>query len=377
MVIVVNAFSARQGGGLVYIINFLKHFSNEEIKLIILCGSYNEAIFREASGKKQNMEIKVLNFGTSLLKRSFWEMFVLRKYLKQCKADYYYAPGGTMCTITPRNCRSMTALRNMLPFDKKERLRYPFFSFLRWKLFLLQIVFLLSYRLADKVIFISEYSYECVKSLYPAIQGKARVIPHGLNEQFKKDVISPFDLEKYSLQPGEFYLYVSRLDVYKAQLEIVDEWKTLVDNGFRFPLILAGETDGEYGVQVQEKIKTLGLSDYVRCIGPVPYAQIPSLYKAARALVFASSCECCPNILLEMMSSGKPVFASDIPPMPEFGGPDAVYFNPYEKGELTGAILSAENNYPEMCEKGRKIKERSQMYDWDQTVKKTLDFLIN
>ena len=149
------------------------------------------------------------------------------------------------------------------------------------------------------------------------ISEKGRVIPHGVDEHFFHSSDREFDFSRFGVERGKFYLYVSIFNHYKAQVELVREWGMLVKEYFPYPLVLTGFLQPGYTEQVRKTISDLGLEKNVIITGPVSYDELPAYYAGARALVFASSCECCPNILLEMMATGKPIFCSDFPQCPK------------------------------------------------------------
>jgi len=295
--------------------------------------------------------------------------------LKKLKTDVYYAPGGVMVTKIPQGVVSATALRNMLPFDERERGRFPLFSYVRFKLWILRYVFLKSYEMSDKVVFISEYSKSIVKSHIPEIDKKSMVIPHGLNSLFLNSKCI-YELPG-NLKENQFYLYVSILDVYKAQKEIIKAWKVLMEGGFRYPLVLVGPKYNDYGEEVVSMIDELKLHGKVVYLGKVDYEKLPDLYKSARVLIFASSCECCPNILLEKLSTGKPVICSDVQPMPEFGGDAVEYFNPYMPETLVSKVREIEGKQGMIDELSEKSTKQALKFDWNKTVKKTVKFLFD
>ena len=373
MKILINALTAQIGGGKTYIINLLKHLP-PEYDITILAGAYNIEAFLPY--KRDNVTFEVLSkYLTNPFVRFFWELLILPVFLLRHKFGAYFSAGGTLFTLPVPGVIMSTALRNMLPLDKRERQRFPLFSSVRFKFWVLRTIYLISYRIADRIVFISEYSRDCVCELYPGAKKKSKIIYHGLNDKFHHPEQVDFDLTQFGLKEKAFYLYVSRLDVYKAQLELVEEWRKLRDGGFTYPLVLVGETNGQYGQKVFDRIKEYGLENMVICTGAIPNDKLPGLYRQARALVFASSCECCPNILLEMMSAGRPVFSSSIPPMPEIGGDAVVYFDPYSIGVLSSMIIEAESNFDEFEKKGTLIRERSKSFDWNITVRRTLEYV--
>lgn len=375
MKIVINALSALRGGGQTYLVNLLSEFKQLELdcELIIVVNKRNASIFEKYKGK--NIRLLQPSFASlNIVFRVVWELVCLPLLLRKYQIDSYFSPGGIMLTPIPKRCSSYTALRNMLPFDEKERKRFPFFSYIRFKLWLLKLVFLLSYKKSDGVIFISNHSLEEIKKYLPNIESKSQVIYHGINKKFLKS-----DVDLNSLPGGllekQFYLYVSILDVYKAQKEVVESWFRMSSKGFKIPLVLVGPKYNLYGEQVVELIKA-SKEGNVRYLGSVDYDDLPAIYQNARGLIFASSCECCPNILLEKLASGRPVLCSNVMPMPEFGKNSVVYFDPYEEGSLEAGV-----NYLEEVgnlEKYSRLSvSRAEKFNWQDTAKNTFDFLMN
>lgn len=379
MKILINALSAKLGGGQTYLVNFLQNIPADfPHEIIFLCGTFNEEKFRKAAPSNIQFEIKGQRLKNSLY-RTLWELFFLPRELKKQQFDVYFQPAVGVPIPVPRNCRSVTMLRNMLPFEDRERKRFPFFSISRLKLYLLKLFILKSLAHYDRVIFISRYSQQFIERFIPEIQSKSYVVPHGLGERFlNKAPQNAYDIQRFGLKAGNFYLYVSIFNYYKAQLEVVREWKNLVDSGFQYPLVMAGFMDqSKYAKKVKDEINRLQLNDRVFILGSVNYNDLPSFYQQARALIFASSCECCPNILLEKMSAGRPVFCSDIGPMPEFGGDAPYYFAPYQPGDLSQTILRAEADPSGMQVHAEKSQLRAKEYTWNKSIKAALAFITS
>jgi glycosyltransferase involved in cell wall biosynthesis len=375
MKIVINALSALRGGGQTYLINLLNEFTslNLDCELIIITNKQNTNIFEKHRTKKvQIIESDLAS--KNIIFRVLWELFYLPIFLKKNKVDSYYSPGGIMVSPMPNGCTSYTALRNMLPFDERERSRFPLFSYIRFKLWLLKHVFLLSYKMADKVVFISNYSKEEIRKYLPSLENKSKVIYHGINSDFLYKEMST-EILSYNLIQNEYYLYVSILDVYKAQKEVVESWIEMNSAGNELPLILVGPKYNEYGEKIVELIN-VSKAKNIKYIGAVDYNKLPNLYQKARALIFASSCECCTNILLEKLASGRPVISSNIMPMPEFGEKSVVYFDPYQKGTLAKAVNYLEKD-DNLTKYSSLSSSRAKSFSWKETAKSTFEFLMN
>ena len=134
--LVINGISARRGGGQTNLINLMNYLSDCDHKVIFILNSSNVKIFSKY--KSKNITLHEAIFASkSILYRVLWESFLLPKLLKQWSANVYYAPGGILTTKSSCNYRSITTLQNMLPFDSDGREKFPLFSRIRLKFFIL------------------------------------------------------------------------------------------------------------------------------------------------------------------------------------------------------------------------------------------------
>lgn len=371
--IFINALSAHQGGGQTYLLNLFRCRPSGDYKIYLLVHKKNRHLFEPF--KADGFELVENELGSgNIVQRVFFEKFFLPKLLKQLAIDVYYAPGGIMNITVPSGCKSVVAFRNMLPFQKESIAKYPLFSYMRFRNTLLRSVFLQSFRKADNVIFISEYAQRVIRQFIPNITGKSTIIYHGLNEKF---IYSDDEAHTQSAFPYHgYYLYVSTLDVYKSQLELIESWKILSkQHGFTKPLLLVGPKDSYYGQLVIEKIRELELDNLVIYVGNVTYDDLPRYYHHADAIIYASVCENCPNILLESMASQKMIYCSDHQPMPEFGQDGVVYFDPQNPSQLVELVLRYDGDTQANAAYGEKAFERVQKYSWIKTAQETFAYL--
>ena len=371
--VVINVLSALSGGGQTNIHNLLQYFP-KDYNVTLIVNTKNKKIF--SNYKSGNIKIIESKFASkNLLFRLIWEKFILPFKLKSWFCSIYYSPGGSLITKVPQGIIGITTLQNMLPFEEMERKRFPVNSFLRYKLLFLKYIFIYSYKNADKIIFISKYSRDVIKNIIPYVENKSTVIPLGISQKFINSKIS-YKLPK-SLIDEDFYLYVSQFDYYKSQKEIIYSWKALVDKGFKRKLVLVGSKFNKYGDESLLLIKRLNLENFVIYLGFVNYQELPSLYMSAYSLIFASTCECCPNTLLEMMSFNKPIFCSNWGPMPEFGEDGVIYFDPYKKNDLRDKILKTHNNKSLNLHYSDKAFLLSKKYNSQETIIKNINYILN
>jgi glycosyltransferase involved in cell wall biosynthesis len=261
--------------------------------------------------------------------------------------------------------------RNMIPFDRVQRKRYPL-GYMRVRIWLLERVMLRSMLRADVVIFVSDFARRVIEQRVPECIKRAVVIPHGVGPEFR--VGSVRAQRPGWLPAGDYLLYVSTFDVYKAQLEVVRGFSLLkARRGGTERLVLVGSErqNPNYSSKVRAEIMRLGLEKDVNIVGLVPYQELPGVYQNALINIFAAESENCPNILLEAMAAGRPVVSSNFSPMPEFGGDAVVYFNPQEPQDFADKVGKILDDPSVLRAFGQRAAERALRYDWEAAAATT------
>lgn len=367
MRILLNALSARQGGGQTYVsnlLNFLPEQSTAEI--FVLAPDSLLLPTRRDNIKRISVNWPVEN----PFVRAAWERLYLPRLARQVNADVLFCPGGIIGSSVPQGCKSVTTFQNMLAIDLKWRRQYPL-GYMRVRLWILEKVMLRSMLRSDLVIFISEFGRKALEDRANRPVQKAAVIPHGISASFRDRVAAGSQRPEW-LPPGDYLLYVSNIDFYKAQIEVVRAYARLKRlRPTPEKLVLVGPESPDYGRMVREEIRRNKLDGDVTLAGNIPYEQMPGLYQHALVNIFASECENCPNILLEALAAGRPVFSSNRSPMPEFAGDAAVYFDPKSPDELAQKLAAVLTDGNRMKTLANAAKERSRLYDWPSTARMT------
>jgi glycosyltransferase involved in cell wall biosynthesis len=356
MRILLNALSARQGGGQTYVrnlLNFLREQSTAEIFVLapdsLLLPTQRDNI------KRISVNWPVEN----PFVRAAWERLYLPRLTRQLNADVLFCPGGIIGSRVSQGCKSVATFQNMIPFDPKTRRQYPL-GYMRLRNWILNRVMRSSMARADLVIFNSELARDLISKQIPGVSSRSVVIPNGVDPRFRATQNS-----RPTWVPSvDYLLYVSILDYYKAQIEVVRAYALLRQKrATKEKLILAGPERRGYGRMVREEIERLNLRDDVLLAGAVPHAELPFLYQHARINIFASECENCPNILLEALSAGCPSLVSHRPPMPEFAGDAVVYFDPSAPEDLAVQLASLLDDEARLKDLAGRAKIRSLRYN--------------
>jgi len=365
--ILVNALSARQGGGQTYVINLLK-FLPKECSLEILVLAQDSLLLPMDSDKIKKLSLA--SFLANPFVRFLWERWRLPQLLRKTNSNVLFCTGGSVACRPPVNCKSVTMFRNMMPFDLKQRRRYRF-GYTRFRFWALRRTLLRTMSEADLVICLSKYAKGVLKEQSQVAPEKIAVIPHGIPPSFRRSPLA--SAPKPSWLPAvDYILYVSNIDHYKAQIEVIQAFAMMKKaQKHACKLVLVGPAYPPYLKRVLREINRLGLATDVVVKGAIPYQEMPGLYQNALVNIFASECENCPNILLEAMAAGRPLLVSNRPPMPEFAGDAAIYFDPRDPKDLASKLSSLLDDSVMMTDLAQRALLRSELYDWQCTADAT------
>ena len=336
MKIVINAFSARIGGAQTYLLNLLNNLPGNFPLEIHIFAPRKLVLPIHDSIKRIYTKFPTEN----PILRAFWEIFLLPFYLRNEKADILFCPGGLNFTLAPASCKVISMFRNMMPFDKSLITKMPL-NPQKIRNILIKRFILFTLFHSDLVIFISKYARDLI--LEKIKIKNYLVIPHGIPKNFYK---SSKNIKRPILAPyGKYIIYVSRFDIYKHHINLINAFANIpIKLRNDLSLVFIGETNLPEFQHVQKLIQNLKLENKIRIIGAIPYSDLPGWYQNAESIVFASSCENCPNILMEALASGRPVLSSNVMPMPEFGGNKIQYFSPFDTNDITQAIIKIHSN---------------------------------
>ncbi|MBO1401291.1 glycosyltransferase [Vibrio sp. R-1] len=355
--IFINALSAKLGGGKTYIFNLLENLpTSRRINIYVACP---DITLLPDDPRITFIQSKVAN--RNIFSRMLWEAFYLPFLLLKLKASVLFVPGGMDFTFFTFGIPKVTMFRNMLPFDKAAIKNLPS-KRLKFKNWILKQLMTRTMSSANHVIFISNYAKESIENKVKV--KSSSTIYHGISSVF-----TPI---AHHIPEQEYLLYVSRFEPYKNHLKLIIAYDKLnAEYKNKYKLVLAGEFMEPSYSECIDYVESNNLAESVIFKGKVPYEDLPELYQFASLFIFPSSCENCPNILLEAIGCGVPVIASKTEPMPEFAQDAGLYFDEKNHDEIhdyLNNILSKPDLLSEMREKSVSLRDN---YLWKNTAIKT------
>lgn len=216
-------------------------------------------------------------------------------------------------------------------------------------------------RNADAVICISKEIADFVNGRNP--KGIVAKIPNGVNRP--SSVIPTSNLSKWDLRSGGYFLVTARFVREKGLTDLIRAWK---DSGVseQCKLVVAGGEDhpSSYGKEIAALASECGAT----LTGIVGGSDLHALYGHARGFVLPSYHEGLPISLLEAMSYGLPLGASNIEANLEVGLEGDCYFKPGDLAAI-GVRLRSILAGPQRVDHSSLMRE----YDWDRIANSTFD----
>jgi len=232
-----------------------------------------------------------------------------------------------------------------------------------------------SIKKADGIICPSNFTKSEILRFFECREEKIRVIPHGVEETFKKEPEEGFVKrvkEKYSLPPS-YILFVGNIEPRKNLETLIDGFSIFEKKFPEIKLLIVGEKVMGFE-SIKKRIEEKGLEGKVIFTGYVENRELSVIYRLSSVFVFPSLEEGFGLPILEAMASSVPVLASKTSSIPEVAGDCALYFSPDSPEEISEkleTILRNEKIRYEMVEKGKK---RVEEFSWVKCAEKTLEF---
>jgi len=225
----------------------------------------------------------------------------------------------------------------------------------------------------DKIATISNSSLSDLVEVFPSVQNKITSIGTSL---ITRDVV--FDVFQPDLDiKNEFFLFVGTVDTRKNISVALQAFSEFLCKYPDIKFVIAGRS--AWGSKsLGETIKKYKLENNVELVGYVDDALLNVLYKKALAFVFPSVYEGYGLPIIEAMSHGCPVIASNNSSIPEAAGGAALLVNDYTKAsswlKAFNEIYDTPNLRKDLILRGRiRIKNMS----WNDVAKKMLGLVAD
>jgi glycosyltransferase involved in cell wall biosynthesis len=216
-----------------------------------------------------------------------------------------------------------------------------------------------------------------VQACFDVLPERLAVVYHGLDwgAAERQLAVDEAALARLGLRQP-YLLYVSQFHRYKNLLLLLEAFGQVAARHPELRLALVGDVaDAAYWREVEERIAALDLRERVVHVAACERAALLSIYRGALAFVHPSLAETCSFPLLEALALGVPIAAARMSALPEIAGEAAVYFDPYDAGELAAALERLLTVEELRAELSQKAATRAAQFTWAAAAEQTLAVL--
>jgi glycosyltransferase involved in cell wall biosynthesis len=299
--------------------------------------------------------------------RFAWNFWTLPNYLRKNPVDVYHTQYITPFFV-PRKIKIITTIHDVSFKVHKEFIKFS-------DLFFLSILIPLSFRRADKIIAVSQFTKDEIVKHYGVEEKKVEVVYNSVSDNFRKE-ISESDLAKvrgkYQL-PEDFVMYLGTMQPRKNIPTIIGAFAKMKKKIPNAKLVLVGNRKAHnFDLKIDKIIQRENLQEDVIFPGYVDEEDKPAIFRLTKVFAFLSSYEGFGIPALEAMSQGVPVLASDIPVLREVGGKGCIFADIGDLDEISKKMynLFIDNNQrKDVLLLG---KEQLKNFSWKKSAEKLL-----
>lgn len=321
MNIAIDIVSTKIGGGLDYILNFLKKSDPIKHKFEKIFVFTNHSVKKIFPKKKF---IKIIPLKNDDF---FWfirKNILINDFLNKKKINLLFIPSAINFIY---GVKTVVMSQTLLPFRYDQILKYfPHFFF--YKLLIIRILQIICFRKADGVIFLNKYAKRKILS-YTEIKDDI-IIPLGISDE--KIALLKNIKPRTNSQKKIKIIYISEVTNYKNHDLII---KNLKNSSLDFIIYFVGQIYKPY----MNYLEKIGFSyDKFIFTGYLSPIKTLDILKKVDIFLFASSVENYPVSILEGIVSRKKILATHDQPVKKMLGKNAIFFSLDRKNDLEKKI---------------------------------------
>ncbi len=311
------------------------------------------------------------NFQEKILKWPFSKLWTLGRMSIEIlvnKPDVLFIPSHTFPLFGGK--------KNVITWHDIGYERYPE-TYTAWELASLKQGARRAFKIADKIITVSNYTKSEIIERHQIDPEKIKVIYLGCNHDRwyrpPENEIKNYLRELNITLP--YFIFVGRLALRKnitGLIRIYNRFREKVRRPHN--LILVG-SQAPFQNEIDAEIKASPFTNEIKKIGWVPMDQLPILVSGAQAMVYPSIYEGFGLPTIEAMACGVPVIASSSGSLPEIVGQAGIIKDAHDIESFTEAmekVIEDKNLRQDLINKGL---ERAKQFSWEKCAKETLEVI--
>lgn len=387
MRILINAASAGLGGALTYITNLLRELpgvAGSGDRFFVVVPAPELRTFDNVTDKGIIELISYAPKHAKTLQRLYFDNWTIPQIARERKADVLFSSTGFGTLRSP--CPQILLVRNAAYFCPLFQRKYAEINASFHSTRVRRWISLLSIRATDAVVFPSEAMRQLVASHVSIANKQTAILNYGFSSRsfFQNGAPKPEvadKMEKWCDEGYKILLNVSHFAVHKNFETLIEALPLVMASGMRIKLVCTLSDrlldDGSLYARQYESLlarqRELGISDAVVHAGDFDHGQLHYLYERADVFVFPSFTESFGQPLVEAMSCGLPIVASDTAVNRELCGDAARYFDTFDAASCAEVMDETLRDADVRTAMKTRALERSKDFSWTQYTASLLE----
>lgn len=172
--------------------------------------------------------------------------------------------------------------------------------------------------------------------------------------------------------PERYILYVGNIEPRKNLSTLLDSYSSLPKTIKNKYALVIGGAKGWITRSFEKKLHYLQKKERIVLAGYVSQDYLPDLYKGASLFVYPSFYEGFGLPVIEAMTYGVPIIASNVASLPEVVGDAGMLFNPYDSHDLKERIVKVLEDPKIGKALSEKGLQRAKRYSWQKCAEETV-----
>lgn len=225
---------------------------------------------------------------------------------------------------------------------------------------------------ANKIIAVSNFTKNDAIRTLNIDEKKIVVIYEGADSNFYPNFDESYLKEKFNLE--NYILYVGALSPRKNTIGLLSAYSKLsAELREKYNLVLVGAPrDAIFFDKLNKTIKDLKIDGQVKQFRGITNSDLPKIYSGAKFFIYPSFFEGFGLPILESLSCGAPVVASNTSSLPEIVGSAGVLIDPENIEEMKLAMEKMLSDDEFCWGLKNKCLEQSSKFKWQKTAEETM-----
>jgi len=303
--------------------------------------------------------------------KAYWDQVMVPYSCLKERIDIIFHPKFTVPLLAP--CHTVMVVHGADWLIPEQAKYYPF-----WDVAYMKLILPVYFKKASAIISVSQETTDNFNRILNPPTDKVKTIYFAPARHFRpirdRELLDQVR-NRYHL-PTEYILTLTKQkgDTRKNFGKILKAYSSYHQNTHHPHKLVVGGMNCQF-LREDYSIPTDGYGGDIHFPGWISQEDMPAVYSMADLFLYPSNLEAFPIPITEAMACGTPILTSNVNGLKEISGDAAIFVDPADFQAISEGISMILSNFDLRETLSRKGLDRSSLFSWDLTTKKTLELL--